>query len=39
MQVVIQHRRAADGDREDVRNFLKPAFDPGFAALAWIPMQ
>jgi hypothetical protein len=28
--VVIQHRKTADGNGEDIRKFLEPAFDPGF---------
>jgi hypothetical protein len=31
VQVIVQHGEPADGNGEDVRKFLEPAFDPGFA--------
>jgi hypothetical protein len=39
MQLVIQHRKTADGNGEDVRKFLKPAFDPRLAVLVFVPEQ
>jgi hypothetical protein len=39
MQVVIQHRKAADGNGKDVRKFLEPAFDLGLAVLVLVTEQ
>jgi hypothetical protein len=39
MQVAIQHGEAANRNGEDLRKFLEPAFDPGFAVLALVSEQ
>ena len=39
MQVIVQHRKPADGDGENVCRFLQAMFDPLFAVVRSFPEQ
>src|SRR5271165_782735 len=39
MQVIIRHREPADGDREDLRQFLQALLDPRLTVVLPLPQQ